>query len=347
MPIATVKSSTGKIAFNYVISTPSSSSSTSINPNLPTLLFIHAVYHAQQIFQRQFEDPLIRSFNCVALDLRIHGHTMSDALPEGYGADEAAEDVALFMDEIKLPACHIVGLSMGTVVAISLAIYYPNKVASLFLVSPLGLKELPYVADGRREIAECWKEGYGAGQPDMEVLSHALYGVLQLGFSNKLDGLVTALVAFELPLALEVYSRKNLEQCDRATVDFCNNRREYSNDQLSRIHVPVKLVHCLGNIAYPQEYTETFMRQLKDAGVAVTLATIPEAPHFGVVTHADIVNHILHEFIIDSCRTTIPLPRQEVSSPWEADLAKAGWNKDDNDFGDDRISSLITCPFFF
>ncbi|KAK0220560.1 alpha/beta-hydrolase [Armillaria fumosa] len=346
MPTATVKSSTGKITFNYVISTPSSSSSMSINPNLPTLLFIHAVYHAQQVFQRQFEDPLIRRFNCVALDLRIHGRTISDALPEGYGAEEAAEDVALFMDEIKLPACHIMGLSMGTIVAISLAIYHPNKVASLFLVSPLGLKELPYVADGRREVAECWKEAYGAGQLDMEVLSHAIYGVLQLGFSNKPDGLVNALVAFELPLALEVYSRKNLNQCDRATVDFCNNRREYSNVQLSRIHVPVKLVHCLGDIAYPQEYTEKFMRQLKSAGVIVTLDMIPEAPHFGIVTHADIVNHILHDFIIDTCRTTIPPPPQGVSSPWEAELVKAGWNKDDNDFENDRISSLPTCSFF-
>ncbi|KAK0464849.1 alpha/beta-hydrolase [Armillaria novae-zelandiae] len=347
MPTATVKSSTGKIAFNYVISTPSSSSSMSINPNLPTLLFIHAVYHAQQIFQRQFEDPLIRKFNCVALDLRIHGRTTSDALPEGYGAKDAAEDVALFMDEIKLPACHIVGLSMGTIIAISLAVYHQNKVASLFLVSPLGLKELPYVADGRREVAECWSEGYEAGQPDMEVLSHAIYGALQLGFSNKPDGLVTALVAFELPVALGIYSHKNLNQRDRATVDFCNNRREYSNDQLSRIHVPVKLVHCLKDIAYPQEYTERFMRQLKDAGVIVTLATVPEAPHFGVVTHADIVNHILHDFIIDSCRTTIPPVPKEVSSPWEAELVKAGWNKDDNDFEGCRISSLITCPFFF
>ncbi|KAK0443847.1 alpha/beta-hydrolase [Armillaria borealis] len=335
MPTATVRSSTGKIAFNYIISTPSSSSSKSIDPNLPTLLFIHAVYHAQQIFQRQFEDPLIRRFNCVALDLRIHGRTMSDALPEGYGAEEAAEDVALFMDEIKLPACHIVGLSMGSIVAISLAVYHPNKVASLFLVSPLGLEELPYVADGRREVVECWKEGYKTGQPDVEVLSHAIYGVLQLGFSNKPDGLATALVAIALPLALANYAPNNHDQCERAMVDFCNNRREYSNDQLSRIHVPVKLVHCLGDIAYPQEYTEKFMRQLKDAGVIVSLATIPEAPHFGVVTHGDIVNLLLHDFIIDSCRTTIPPAPHEVSSPWEAELVQAGWNKDYSDSEDD------------
>ncbi|KAK0237496.1 alpha/beta-hydrolase [Armillaria nabsnona] len=347
MPTATVKSSTGKIAFNYVISTPSSSSSKSIDPNLPTLLFIHAVYHAQEIFQRQFEDPLIRRFNCVALDLRIHGRTMSDALPDGYGAKEAAEDVALFMDEIKLPACHIVGLSMGSIVAISLAVYHPHKVASLFLVSPLGLEELPCVADGRREVAECWKEGYKTGQPDMEVISHAIYGVLQLGFSNKPDGLVTALVTIALPSALANFTPKNLDQCDRATVDFCNNRREYSNDQLSRIHVPVKLIHCLGDIAYPREYTERFMRQLKDAGVIVSLDTIPEAPHFGVVTHGDTVNRILHDFIVDNCRTAIPPAPQEVNSPWEAELVKAGWNKDDSDFEDDRISSLTTYPFLF
>lgn len=47
------------------------------------------------------------------------------------------------------------------------------------------------------------------------------------------------------------------------------------------------LVHCLGDIAYPQEHTKRFMWQLKDAAVTVSLAMIPEAPHFGVVTHGD------------------------------------------------------------
>ncbi len=48
-------------------------------------------------------------------------------------------------DEIKLPSCHIVGLSMGSIVAISLAVYHSNKVASLFLVSPLGLEEVRFL----------------------------------------------------------------------------------------------------------------------------------------------------------------------------------------------------------
>lgn len=113
MPTTKIKSSTGKTKFNYTISTPSSSSAKHIDKNLPTLLFIHAVYIGHQIFQRslpvaslllgltftsgQFEDPQIRRFNCVALDLRVHGHTTGDPIPEGYGAKEAAEDIAKFM----------------------------------------------------------------------------------------------------------------------------------------------------------------------------------------------------------------------------------------------------------
>ncbi|KAK0441524.1 alpha/beta-hydrolase [Desarmillaria tabescens] len=335
MPTANVKSSTRKIAFNYIISTPSSSSAKSIDKSLPTLLFIHAVYLGPQIFQWQFQDPQIRRFNCVAVDLRLHGLTTGDPLPEGYGAQEAAEDLALFMEEIKLPACHLVGLSMGTVVAVGLAVYYPNKVASLFLVSPLGLEELADVADGRRQIAEYWREGFKTGEPDMAVISDAVYGAQQLGFSNNPNSLANALLNISLPLALKKCVPENFDQYDRATIDFLNNRKEYTTEELSRIHVPVKLVHCLGDIAYPQEYTERFMQQLKDAAVAVSLATIPEAPHFGVVTHGDIVNQLLHNFIIASCATSVPPAPREVSSPWEAELIKAGWKECESDSEDD------------
>ncbi|KAK0203347.1 alpha/beta-hydrolase [Desarmillaria ectypa] len=317
-----VKSSTGKIAFNYIISTPSFSSAKSINKNLPTLLFIHA-------------DPQIRRFNCVAVDLRLHGHTTSDPLPEGYSAKEAAEDLALFMDEIKLPACHIVGLSMGTMVSMGLAVYYPDKVASLFLVSPLGLEELPDVVDGRKEVAECWKEAFRIGQLDMEAISDSLYGAQQLGFSNRLNSLANALQAIAIPLALKSCVPENFEQYDRALIDFLNNRKEYTAGQLSRIRVPVKLVHCLGDIAYPQEYTERFMQQLKNAAVTVSLATIPEAPHFGVVTHGDIINRLLHDFIMDSCLISVPPAPREVSSPWEAELIKAGWKEGEGESGND------------
>ncbi|KAK0494411.1 alpha/beta-hydrolase [Armillaria luteobubalina] len=336
MPTATVESSTGKTSFNYTISTPSASSATSIDNSLPTLLFLHAVFYGQEIFQRQFEDPQIRRFNCVALDLRLHGHTTTDGIPEGFNANDAAEDLALFMDEVRLPACHIVGLSMGTMLGISLAVYYPNKVLSLFLVSPLGLEELPDAASGRREIADVWIEGAKTGRFDMPVIFDSIYGGHQLGFNNNLNSLVHALDGIALPLALKNMVPAKFEWYERGMIGLLNNRKEYSKDELSRICVPVKLVHCLADIAYPLEYSERFMQQLREAGVAVSLATIPEAPHFAVVTHGDIVNCLLHDFIIDSCGTeSIPPAPGDVDSPWEEDLVRAGWNKGGDDPEDD------------
>ncbi|KAK0494423.1 alpha/beta-hydrolase [Armillaria luteobubalina] len=335
MPTATVESSTGKTSFNYTISIPSASSATSIDSSLPTLLFIHAVYCGQEMFQRQFEDPQIRRFNCVALDFRSHGRTTTDGIPEGYNTKDAAEDLALFMDEVRLPACHIVGLSMGTMLGIALAVYYPNKVLSLFLVSPLGLAELPDAASGRQEVANVWIEGIKTGRFDMAAISDSIYGAHQLGFNNNLNSLVCALDGITIPLALKNIVPENSEQFERGMVGFLNNRKEYSKDDLSRICVPVKLVHCLEDIAYPLEYSEMFMRQLKEAGVTVNLATIPEAPHFGVVTHGDIVNSLLHDFIIDSCGTSVPPAPERVRSPWEEDLVKAGWNKGGDDPEDD------------
>ncbi|KAK0435627.1 alpha/beta-hydrolase [Armillaria borealis] len=320
MPTAKVKSSTGETTFNYTISTPSVSSASVYRQQLTDVavhpwVLLRATDLPTSVACRQFEDPQIRKFNCVALDLRLYGRTTTDGIPEGYGVKEAAEDLALFMDEVGLPACHIVGLSMGTMLGIALAVNYPNKVASLFLVSPLGLEELAGVASGRREIADIWIEGFKTGRLDMTAISDSMYGAYQLGFNNNRNSLVRALDGISLPLALKNAVPARFEQYERGTVDFLNNRTEYSEDQLSRICVPVKL--------------------LREAGVTVSLATIPEAPHFGVVTHGDIVNWLLHDFIIDICETSVPQVPGEVSSPWEEELVKAGWNKGVNDPEDD------------
>ncbi|KAK0193061.1 alpha/beta-hydrolase [Armillaria mellea] len=335
MPTAKIESSTGKTSFNYTISTPSASSATSIDTSLPTLLFIHGVYYGQQVFQRQFEDPQIRRFNCVALDLRLYGGTTTDGIPEGFGAKDAAEDLALFMDEVRLPACHIVGLSKGTMLGIALAMYYPKKVLSLFLVSPLGLEEPADVARGRREVADVWVEGTKTDRLDMAAIYDSIFGCHQLGFNNNINSLVRAFVGITLPLNVKNAVRAKYEQYERGTIGLLNSRKEYSKDELSRICVPVQLVHCLGNIAYPLEYSERFMRQLKEAGVTVSLVTIREAPHFGIVTHGDIANGMLHNFIIDICGTSVPPAPGEVSSPWEEELVQAGWNKCGDDLEDD------------
>jgi pimeloyl-ACP methyl ester carboxylesterase len=85
----------------------------------------------------QFSDPELRKYNLVAVDSRGHGESTSTPIPTTFGPEQAAEDVALFIDALELPPCHIVGLGMGSCIGLHVAHMYPDKVLSLFAISPL------------------------------------------------------------------------------------------------------------------------------------------------------------------------------------------------------------------
>lgn len=65
---------------------------------------------------------------------------------------------------------------------------YPDRCLSAHLLSPLAIQEPEEVQQGRREMCDCWEEGFSCkdGKPD------AVYGALQLAFSNDLDDLAKA-----------------------------------------------------------------------------------------------------------------------------------------------------------
>ncbi|KAF5370063.1 hypothetical protein D9758_001386 [Tetrapyrgos nigripes] len=330
MPTVKVNSSTGKTEFRYTISTPKSASAKSIEKGLPTVLFLHGVYIPQEIFVQQFGDPKLRQFNLVAVDHRAHGETTGDKPPAHYGQVEAAEDFAKFIDALKLPPCHVVGLSLGTIIGLQLAVSYPEKVKSLFLMSPLGTEEPEDVALGRREIYEVWCEGLSGPTPDDSVLLEAVYGALQLGFSNKSSTLINALMNRTYPIAKNIWGPKGLDQYRVMTVDIITNRKSQTKEALAKLaKIPVTLVHGLGDVAYPVTYSEEFMKQLQAAGVKTSLVKIPDAPQFvNIDSSTDFpdVNSFLCNFLLEhSEQKPAPIPVQ-VSNPFEFILKMNGWN---------------------
>ena len=88
--------SQGSVDLKYVISTPNSTLAKSIDKKLPTVLFLHPVYIASDIWHPQFADPQLRRFNLIALDLRAHGET-GGQVNKDYGPMAAAEDIVKFM----------------------------------------------------------------------------------------------------------------------------------------------------------------------------------------------------------------------------------------------------------
>lgn len=85
---------------------------------------------------RAFAVPLRalgKQFRALALDNRDVGR--SDRATEAYTTADMAEDVAGWFDALDLPPVHVVGQSLGGLVAQELALGHPEKVRSLTLVS--------------------------------------------------------------------------------------------------------------------------------------------------------------------------------------------------------------------
>jgi 3-oxoadipate enol-lactonase len=72
-------------------------------------------------------------FRLVLIDLRGHGAT--PASPGGHSIADLADDVAAVLDAAGVRAAHVVGFSMGGLVAQSFAVRHPDRVDRLVLVS--------------------------------------------------------------------------------------------------------------------------------------------------------------------------------------------------------------------
>jgi pimeloyl-ACP methyl ester carboxylesterase len=79
----------------------------------------------------------------LAPDNRGHGESSNLGNPDDYGLDVLAEDLAGFLDAMSVQRCHLLGHSMGGMVALRFALAHPGRLQSLILMDtaaePLGL----------------------------------------------------------------------------------------------------------------------------------------------------------------------------------------------------------------
>ncbi|KAE9390941.1 alpha/beta-hydrolase [Gymnopus androsaceus JB14] len=278
MPFVEVSTSTGRIKFHYTISTPDCSMAKQINPDLPVVLFFHAfAFHT--MFHSQFSDPMLRKFNLIVFDLRWHGDTESDTIPDRYGQEEAAEDVIAFMDALQLPPCHFVSIDIGSTIALQITVTNPQRALSLLIMSHICLEELPDVASGRTELYDLYISGLPGA--DLDVA----FGYSQYAFSNNMSNLAQAVFASILTPNLRNWSPDHRDEYRLATYDFFIRRKAHSQELLSRITCPVKLLYGRGSVVYSENYTERLMENLQAANVKVICYAVPNAPHYLCVDH--------------------------------------------------------------
>ena len=96
------------------------------------IVFLHGLGSCGEDWVLQTQ-PFAAEFRVIAPDLRGHGRSSKPAAP--YTVALFASDVAALLDALSIDSAHVVGLSLGGLVAQQLAIGFPRRVRRLVLTS--------------------------------------------------------------------------------------------------------------------------------------------------------------------------------------------------------------------
>lgn len=99
------------------------------------VLLIHG-YSASLESLMAFGGPLTSSSRVVALDVRGFGRSSKFGEPTRFG-QQMVDDVTRVMDHLQIDRAHLVGHSMGALIAANVAARYPKRVLSATLVAGL------------------------------------------------------------------------------------------------------------------------------------------------------------------------------------------------------------------
>ena len=115
------------------------------------IIFVHEFGSDLREWEQQIR-WFSREYRCIAYNAR--GYIPSDvpSNPEQYGYKHSVDDIANFMQDLKIDKAHIIGLSMGAYAALIFGLFYPNMAHSL-VVSGVGSGAMPEHRKGFAEAA--------------------------------------------------------------------------------------------------------------------------------------------------------------------------------------------------
>jgi 3-oxoadipate enol-lactonase len=100
----------------------------------PAVLLLHGLGADHQMWKPQIDRYPQAGLFVIAPDLRGHGQS---SLPETFCIRDCAHDMYELLETLQVAKAHVIGVSMGGMVAQQLAVDYPNCVATLTVVDSL------------------------------------------------------------------------------------------------------------------------------------------------------------------------------------------------------------------
>jgi pimeloyl-ACP methyl ester carboxylesterase len=199
-----------------------------------------------------------------------------------YTGDDLVADATRVLDGYGIPRAHVVGVSMGGALAQLLALDFPDRVASLVLLStsPAGpAPDLPPVAERYRAfLANAEVDWSDAGS----VLDHRVAEARALGGERPFDrARVRALVTRDIERAVNFASARNHELLEGGA--------EWRH-RLREVAVPTLVLHGSADPLFPLDHGRALANEIDGARLHV----LPGAGHvLDPGDHDEVVRAIL------------------------------------------------------
>jgi pimeloyl-ACP methyl ester carboxylesterase len=232
------------------------------------IVLLHGWMGDSSMWGRLDTNPAAKDYQLIAVDLRGHGRSGKPHDAAQYGPPMAA-DVVKLLDHLKIKKAHIVGYSMGAIVAGKIAATHPDRVASVVFGGQAPI--LRKTETDPHEI-EVFAKAAEAGQE---------LGVYLLAVTPDGPGKMTEDEANALAKVL--YGKKDVKAFAAAGRGIKN--LDISVEQLAKCPAPMLFVHGSGEAANTKERVAKIVKSLGRGDVKViggaNHITTPAHPEFG------------------------------------------------------------------
>lgn len=103
-----------------------------LGADVPWVTFVHGAGGSSSTWFKQIR-AFRKEYNILLVDLRGHGQSARGSWEKGDSFTEIAKEVVDVLDELKIKQTNVIGMSLGTIVAQTIADHYPERVTSLIL----------------------------------------------------------------------------------------------------------------------------------------------------------------------------------------------------------------------